>query len=250
MQVKISKVSFSYAVKKVLKKISFEANGGDMVAIIGQNGSGKSTLLKCMAGILKVNKGSISLDGRQLSSFLPWQLSKILAYVPQQEERTSGLCVFDAVLLGRKPYIRVAPSLQDMENVARILRRLNLEQMAMQQLPTLSGGQRQRVFIARALAQNPEMLLLDEPIANLDLNHQIRVLSLLQELAKEGKTIVLTLHDVNLAARFCNRVLMLKEGEVFASGVDSVYTSENIERLYDVKVDILYHKNKICVIPY
>lgn len=249
MQVKISNVSFGYTLKQVLKKISFEANSGDIMAIIGQNGSGKSTLLRCMAGILKVNAGTIVLDGHLLSSLSPWQLSQLLAYVPQQGEWSSGLNVFDTVLLGRKPYIRGTPSLHDMEEVARILRRLNLETMAMQQLHTLSGGQRQRVFIARALAQNPNILLLDEPIANLDLNHQIRVLSLLQELAKEGKTIILTLHDINLAARFCNKVLMLKAGEMFAYGVDAVYTSENIGQLYDVEVDIFYHKNRICVIP-
>ena len=119
----------------------------------------------------------------------------------------------------------------------------------MRPLNTLSGGQRQRVFIARALAQQPAVLLLDEPIANLDINHQMKVMRLLQQLAGEGLIVIITIHDINMAARFCNKALMLKQGQVFASGLQSVYTPENIENLYDIQVEVLHHKDCICIIP-
>lgn len=249
MQIKIDNISFSYTGFKALKHISFEVSTGDMLAIIGQNGSGKSTLLKCLNRILRINEGKISIENIPLKDFSPRQLSRTIAYIPQSEETVSGTSVFDTVLLGRKPYIIGKPSTADMELVARLLTRLELESVAMRHLNTLSGGQQQRVYIARALAQQPSILLLDEPIANLDINHQMKVMKLLQQLAREGMTIVITIHDINMAARFCNKALMLKQGKVFASGLQSVYTPENIENLYDIQVDVLRHKDCICIIP-
>lgn len=249
MQLKVDNLSFSYPRFPVLRNISFGAGNNDMLAIIGQNGSGKSTLLKCLCRILPAGEGRIELDGIPLTGFSLPRLSRIIAYIPQSEETVSGINVFDTVLLGRKPYIGSRPGTADMEIVTRLLRRLELEAVAMRHLDTLSGGQRQRVFIARALAQQPSVLLLDEPIANLDINHQMKVMKLLQQLAGEGMLVVITIHDINLAARFCNKALMLKQGKVFASGLQSVYTPENIENLYDIQVDVLRHKNRICIIP-
>lgn len=249
MQLQVQDVSFSYPGFRALKHISFEAGKGDMVAIIGQNGSGKSTLLKCITRILKIDAGLIRIGNMPLNAIPAAKLSRLLAYIPQTEEAVNGISVFDAVLLGRKPYIQNRPLPGDMDCVARLLGRLDLEQVAMRGLNTLSGGQQQRVFIARALAQQPSILLLDEPIANLDINHQMKVMRLLQKLASEGMTVIITIHDINMAARFCNKALMLKQGEVFASGLQSVYTPENIGNLYDMKVDVLHHKNCICVVP-
>lgn len=249
MQVKVSDISFSYNGFRALKHISFEVGNGDMLAIIGQNGSGKSTLLKCISRILRTDKGCIEIDGKDLPSIPASRLSRTVAYIPQSEETSSGISVFDTVLLGRKPYIGSRPTAKDMELVAHLLTRLELEQVAMRPLNTLSGGQRQRVFIARALAQQPAVLLLDEPIANLDINHQMKVMRLLQQLANEGLVVIITIHDINMAARFCNKALMLKQGQVFASGLQSVYTPENIENLYDIQVEVLHHKDCICIIP-
>ncbi len=249
MQIKVDNISFSYAGFKALKHISFEAGSGDMLAIIGQNGSGKSTLLKCLNRILKINEGIIYIGNTPLKEFSPAKLSRTLAYIPQSEEIVSGISVFDTVLLGRKPYIHNTPTAADMELVVQLLTRLDLETVAMRNLNTLSGGQQQRVYIARALAQQPSILLLDEPIANLDINHQMKVMKLLQQLAQEGMTIIINIHDINMAARFCNKALMLKQGKVFASGLQSVYTPENIENLYDIQVEVLQHKNGICIIP-
>lgn len=250
MNLQVNDISFSYRNGFLaLKNISFHNRAGDLLAIVGQNGSGKSTLLKCINRILKIEAGSIRLGDTPLSLFSPGQLARIIAYIPQAEEYVTDLSVFDTVLLGRKPHIRHTPAPHDLETVSRLLTRLELESVAMRSLTTLSGGQRQRVFIARALAQQPEILLLDEPIANLDLNHQMKVMQLLQQLAADGMNIILTIHDINMAARFCNKVLMLKQGELFASGRQSAYTPENIQNLYDIRVDIVQHNDHICIIP-
>ncbi len=250
MNLQVNNISFSYKNGfPALKNISFHTQAGDMLAIVGQNGSGKSTLLKCLNRILKIKTGSIRLGETPLHSLSPEQLARIIAYIPQTEEYITDLSVFDTVLLGRKPHIRYTPTPQDLETVSRLLTRLELETIAMRPLSTLSGGQRQRVFIARALAQQPQILLLDEPIANLDINHQMKVLKLLQQLADEGMNILLTIHDINMAARFCNNVLMLKQGELFAAGRQSAYTPENIQNLYDIQVDIIRHNDHICIIP-
>ena len=249
MEVRVNDVSFSYNGCRALEHISFEVGNGDMLAIIGQNGSGKSTLLKCISRILKTDEGCIQINEIPLSLIPASRLSRTMAYIPQSEETTCGISVFDTVLLGRKPYIGSRPLAGDMELVADLLTRLELEQVAMRPLNTLSGGQRQRVFIARALAQQPAVLLLDEPIANLDINHQMKVMRLLQQLAGEGLIVIITIHDINMAARFCNKALMLKQGQVFASGLQSVYTPENIENLYDIQVEVLHHKDCICIIP-
>lgn len=249
MQVRAEDVSFSYGNFRALKQVSFKVGSGDMLAIIGQNGSGKSTLLKCINRILKISDGSICIDDIPLVSIPASRLARMIAYIPQTEETVNGITVFDTVLLGRKPYIGSRPTEGDMELVARLLTRMELDQIAMRHLNTLSGGQQQRVFIARALAQQPSVLLLDEPIANLDINHQMKVMKLLQQLTREGMTVIITIHDINMAARFCNKALMLKQGKVFASGLQSVYTPENIENLYDIQVDVLHHKDCICIIP-
>lgn len=249
MYLQVEDITFCYPGFRALNHVSFEVGSGDMLAIIGQNGSGKSTLLKCLSRILKVNSGSISIDGRPLSDVPATRLSRMLAYIPQTEEAINGISVFDTVLLGRKPYINSRLTEEDMQLVAGLIKRLELDSIAMRPLNTLSGGQQQRVFIARALAQQPSVLLLDEPIANLDINHQMKVMRLLQQLAREGMTIVITIHDINMAARFCNKALMLKQGYVFASGLQSVYTPENIGNLYDIRVDVLHHKDCICIIP-
>lgn len=249
MRIKVNHISFSYQELQALKDISFEVDTGDMLAIIGQNGSGKSTLLKCMNRILKVHKGSIEINERSLSTISPAKLSQIMAYIPQTEEAITGLTVFDTVLLGRKPYINGKPSERDLEFVSELLFRLELEEEAMRPINTLSGGQQQRVFIARALAQQPSILLLDEPIANLDIYHQMKVMKLLQQLSTEGITVIITIHDINMAARFCNKALMLKRGTVFASGDQSVYISDNIAYLYDIEVEVVHYKDNICIIP-
>ncbi len=250
MKLQVNNISFTYKNGfPALKDISFHTQEGDILAIVGQNGSGKSTLLKCINRLLKVRSGDIRLGNMPLSSLSPDRLAHLIAYITQTEEYVTDLYVFDTDLLGRKPHIRHTPAPQDLRIVSSLLTRLELDAIAMRRLTTLSGGQRQRAFIARALAQQPEILLLDEPIANLDINHQMKVMQLLQQLAAEGMNVILTIHDINMAARFCNKVLMLKQGELFAAGRQSAYTPENIQNLYGIQVDIVKHNDHICIIP-
>ncbi len=249
MKIKINKLQFGYNETPVIKNISEEIDAGDFVAVVGPNGSGKSTLIKCLNGILKTKHGAVCIDNSPLNSYGARALAQKIAFVPQHEYIANPLTVFDTVLLGRKPYIHFKPSKKDLAIVEKLLNELDLADFALKNIDTLSGGQRQRVFIARALAQDPEVLLLDEPTANLDLKHQLEVLDLLNLLAKSGLTIVMALHDINLAIRYCSKTIMLKSGQIVASGGNEVYTAANLEMLFDIKVKLIQDNEAIFVIP-
>jgi iron complex transport system ATP-binding protein len=157
--------------------------------------------------------------------------------------------VFDAVLMGRKPYIGWRPTKKDHALVIKTLKRLELDDIAMAYLNELSGGQRQRVFIARALTQEADILLMDEPTANLDLRHALDVLQLLKELSEKGITVIIAIHDLNFAVRFCSRVMMLHQGSVFSDGGHEIMTAENIKKLYKINVRVMQHNKHIFFIP-
>ena len=202
-----------------------------------------------MNGILKVRKGTVLINKRSISSFSPNELAREMAYVPQSENRKAVLNVFDIVLLGRKPYINWKPTEQDLRITSDILNSLNLDHLAMRDFNKLSGGQQQSVYIARALAQEPDILLLDEPIANLDIRHQIEVLDLLKSLSQKGITVIIALHDINMAARYASKIMMLRDGKVFAGGGREINTKENIENLYAIKVKIIENNGHTFIIP-
>ncbi len=249
MKITIQNIEFSYNGFPALENVNNKFEKGDFVALVGPNGSGKSTLIKCMNGILKVRKGTVLVDNRSISSFNPNELAREIAYVPQSENRKAVLNVFDIVLLGRKPYINWKPSERDLRITSEILESLNLDHLAMRDFNKLSGGQQQSVYIARALAQEPDILLLDEPIANLDLRHQIEVLDLLKSLSQKGITVIIALHDINMAARYASKIMMLRGGKVFASGGREIITKQNIESLYDIRVKIIENEGHTFIIP-
>ena len=249
MNIELRNIEFAYDKTPVLQNINGRIEPGQFVALVGPNGSGKSTLIKCINGILRIQKGEILLDGNNLETYGSNRLSQKMAYVPQTEQKAVPMSVFDAVLIGRKPYIRFKPAKRDMEITADILERLNLASVAMRDVNKLSGGQQQRVFIARALAQEPEILLLDEPTANLDLKHQVDVLKLLGSLTRQGITVVMAMHDINLAAMYSRQVMMMKEGQLFASGGKEIFTAENVEKLYDVHVETIHKNGTVYIVP-
>lgn len=249
MKISVRNIEFSYNGSPVLKDIRCNIEKGDFIAVVGPNGSGKSTLIKCMNGILTPRRGTVMISGKEIKHHHLRDLAKTMAYVPQNKYGSTPATVFDTVLLGRKPYINWKPSQNDMEVASEIINRLHLDDIAMKDVNKLSGGQQQTVFIARALAQQPEILLLDEPTANLDLKHTIEIMDILKSLCDKGLTVIIALHDINLAIRYASGIMMLKEGEIFASGGSETVTEENLEKLYDIKVRVLENNGTRHVIP-
>lgn len=249
MKIAINHISYAYKKAKVLDDVSLDIESGDFVTILGPNGSGKSTLLKCLVSILKVQEGEILIDGVSQRNYDPRKLSQLIAYIPQSEVSAMELNVFDTILLGRKPYIAWSVTDKDLEITEKLIRDFQLEDLAFRSVATLSGGQRQRVYIARAMAQQPRILLLDEPAANLDIYHQLKVMEHLKQLANEGVIVILTEHDINMAARYATKVVMLSEGKVFDCGDHSVFSEENIRHLYDIHASIHCLSDQIFVVP-
>ncbi|NLK09260.1 MAG: ABC transporter ATP-binding protein [Firmicutes bacterium] len=249
MILKVNDLEFSYPSRSVLKGIRFDTFKGDFLAVLGVNGAGKSTLLKCINRVLVPKGGSVLIEGESTNTLSRRELAKKIGYVAQNHEglRTT---VFDAVLLGRKPYIHWEASDRDLEVVQDVLKLLDLNDYMLRYVDELSGGERQKVVIARALAQEPNLLLLDEPTSNLDLKNQLDVVCLIKQIVEnQGLAAIVAMHDLNLAMRFANRFILLKDGEIFAAGDETIMTPENIESVYSVAVSIERFGDIPVVIP-
>jgi iron complex transport system ATP-binding protein len=243
-------ISFSYGKKINLEGVSLSVQKGEVVGIIGPNGSGKSTLLKCMNLILKA-RGEILLNGTKLSDLSVKEISRLISYVPQNVQTHSfPIKVFDVVLLGRRPYIRWNVVDRDLEIVADTFLMLDLEHLSMRNFSELSGGEKQKVLITRALVQEPEVLLLDEPTSNLDIKHQLEIMEILRNIAMEKELIVnIVLHDLNLAGRFCDRLILLHGGKIFAEGNPAdVLTDFNIRKVYGIDAEINYSEKTDSIV--
>ncbi|MCL2432785.1 MAG: ABC transporter ATP-binding protein [Candidatus Bathyarchaeota archaeon] len=236
----INNLSFNYAGVPILNNVEFNVGLGELVTIVGPNGSGKSTLLKCINRILKPKQNSVLINGVDSGKLSVKELSMMMGYVPQTSVSAFPFTVFDVVMMGRKPYIHWSVGERDSEIVALMLDFLGIGHLALRHFSELSGGEQQKVIIARALAQQPEILLLDEPTSSLDIRHQLEILCILRGLAQSGgRSVVVTLHDLNLASRFSDRMIMLKKGYVFAMGrPEEVITSQNIKTVYGICADV------------
>ncbi|MGI5823760.1 MAG: ABC transporter ATP-binding protein [Dethiobacteria bacterium] len=242
-------VAFHYPSHLVLDDIRFEVNKGDCLAILGTNGVGKSTLLKCINRILEPQQGVISIEKNELSKLNRREIAKKIGYVSQSQEG-GRFTVFDAIILGRKPHITWDVSTRDMEIVNKIIKVLGLEDFTLRYVDELSGGELQKVVIARALAQEPKVLLLDEPTSNLDLRNQLDVLEIVNKVVKEQQIAALvTMHDLNLALRFANKFILLKERTIFAAGGVEIITPNNIEEVYAVPVAVKSFRSIPVVVP-
>lgn len=248
MSLKVENISFAYRKGPViLERVSLDMKAGTLTALVGQNGSGKSTLLKCVNGILTPRGGRLSWEGLNLLALSPIERSRIMSYVPQAIPESMSFRVFDVVLMGRRPYanwIRWGVRASDRQRVFSILERLGLDEICFRNYSELSGGQQQKVLIARALVQEPRLLIMDEPTSNLDLRHQQDILTLLKKTASEtGISVLLSAHDLNLVMNYADRLEMLKDGRILHSGpVDDVLTSENIREIFDVDTHVGHYK--------
>ena len=249
MLVELEHITFGYTREPVLHDLTTRLPDAALTALVGPNGSGKSTLIKCLNGLLRVQKGRVLLDGCDVQSLRPAERARRVAYVPQTGNRIAPMSVFDAVLLGRKPYSYWKPTSDDLDHTATILEQLGLGQIAMRDLRTLSGGQQQRAYLARALNQQPELLLLDEPTANLDLRYQSEILERLRVLARQGITVVMAIHDINQASWYADQVLMLKQGRLFAEGPPETIDEQTVGSLFGVSVRMVRSQGMQFMVP-
>ena len=233
---------------EVLKDVNFTLEQGQFLAILGNNGVGKSTLLKCLNKILKADSGELLLDGESILQMSNHQVSRRIAFVSQTVPNTQ-MTVHDVVMLGRRPYMKWGFTEKDHQIVHGAMERLNLESLRGRFLNQLSGGERQKVMLARALAQQPKLLLLDEPTSSLDIHNQYQVLEIVRELCHhDGLTAVVVIHDLNLALRFCDQFLLLRQGQVYANGDYRVLTPEALKAVYQIDGRVVEIENQRMVL--
>jgi iron complex transport system ATP-binding protein len=250
VNITIKGLTFSYNSHKILDDLNVVIENSEILSLVGPNGSGKTTLIKCIDRILKP-RGSILLDGLELERMSRQEVARQIGYVPQSSSTPLATTVFDTVLMGRRPHISWKVADSDLDKVAEVLEKLHLEDLAMRDFAQLSGGQKQKVLIARALAQEPTVLLLDEPTSNLDMRHQLEVMEIVRDLAREKKiAVVMAIHDLNLASRFSDKLVMLKNGQVYAAGEpDALLNEENIGKVYGIEAVIMNAVGRPYIVP-
>jgi iron complex transport system ATP-binding protein len=236
VDLEVKGISLSYNHALAVKELSFHLESGELVGLIGPNGCGKTSVIKALSRILLLRTGQVTLDGRDLARFSHGDLARVVGVVPQNPSLPETFTVTDVVLLGRNPHLGwlSSESARDLAIVRWAMEKTGVAEFAERKIGELSGGERQRVTVARVLAQEPKVILMDEPTANLDISHQIAILDLMRNLCAEKKLVVLiALHDLNLAAQYCDRLILLKKGQLYAEGTPSdVITGPNIKEVY------------------
>ena len=252
MRIEVIDLDQGYGDRTVIHGISFEASSGEVLSILGPNGSGKSTLIKTMCNIMDPRSGRILIDGTDASTIPKNEFAKRVAYVPQSTSSFGYNSVYETVIAGRRPYIEWSYSSSDIAIAADSMRRMHVDQLHDSLLSDLSGGQKQRVHIARALAQNSDFFVLDEPTSSLDLKHQLDTMGIMRDLcANRSKGAVIALHDLNLAMNYCDKVVVLSDSEVYDSGpTDRVIDEVMIRDVYGVYADIVTTDHGRFIHPY
>lgn len=241
----IRRLSASYGSRRVLHEISLEVQAGEVLSLIGPNGSGKSTLIRAISGVVPIESGNVHVGGKELSQLSTMERARYLAVVPQARNMPPAFSVYESILMGRTPYLgwlgRAGE--HDHERVHYALKRTQMEPLADRMVGELSGGEQQRVLLARALAQDTPVLLLDEPTTHLDLQHREGLVHLVRELAKsKNLAVLMVLHDLNLASLYADRVSLLVDGKIEATGTpDGVLTEATLTRVYHVPVHVIPH---------
>ncbi len=249
MNLEVTNIRFSYNGHQVLTDVTFSIEPGQVVCVLGVNGAGKSTLLKCLNRILKPQTGVVLADGDDLFHMGSNRIARLMGYVPQRHPETQST-VFETVLMGRKPYIQWSLGQEDYAIVEETIEQMHIAHLAMRKVCDLSGGEIQKVIIARALAQSPEVLLLDEPTSNLDLKNQLEVMRLVRSVVKsKGLSAVIAIHDLNIALRFADSFIFLKEGQIHEICKKNELCPEMIHQVYDVDVALSEVNGHTLVVP-
>jgi iron complex transport system ATP-binding protein len=248
--VDVTGLQFSYRRQyPVLQDYTFHINAGGRLAVLGNNGAGKSTLLKCLVRIILPQQGIIRTENDDILKMSRLNLARKIAFVAQNECAVR-MTVYDMVMLGRKPYIKWGITAHDKEIVEAVLFKLRMDDMAARFTDELSGGEHQKVMLARAFAQQPKVLLLDEPTASLDMRNQYEVLDLVKEIsAEQNMAVIMVIHDINLALRFCNKFMLIKNSKIYACGGEEIITNDTVETVYGIAVDVIDLNGVKVVIP-
>jgi iron complex transport system ATP-binding protein len=251
----INDIDFSYGSIKILKDINFSVESGEFLGILGPNGSGKTTLLKTISRVLKPEKGTILIDDSDIYQMKTMDLAKKLAVVPQDTPITFDFSSLEVVLMGRNPHMPrfKMEGEEDLKIAKNSMELTRTWEFAERPITELSGGERQRVIIARALTQEPKVLLLDEPTTHLDISNQLEIMDLIKDLCNNKKLLIIAVfHDFNLAARYCDSIIMLKEGKIVALGkLNDTLTSETVSEVFEVDTIVKKHPitGSLHVIP-
>ncbi|MEO0092160.1 MAG: ABC transporter ATP-binding protein [candidate division WOR-3 bacterium] len=242
--IEIKEIVFGYNEQNVLSNISVQIEQGEFFGIIGPNGAGKTTLLKLIAGLLKPYSGTIKIFGEPIHSLPLNKRAKLLSYVPQENFFYFNFSVLDIVLMGRHPYLKPMerPKKIDIEKAIEALNLTDALELKDRNIMEISSGERQRVVLARALASEPKILLLDEPTSYLDITHQIEIIKILKRLNQQGLTIIFLSHDINITNLVCNRILLLNQGSmVICDEPSKVIVDEIVQRVYNLSPYIIEH---------
>mgnify|MGYP001661515206 CR=1 FL=1 len=255
MSIEVKNLRFRYGARPVIGDVSFTAEKGELLAVLGPNGVGKSTLFRCLLGFLKPVGGEILVDGKELGAYSRRELAKKIAYIPQSHSPAFDHTVLDNVLMGMTAQLGVfeQPGQAQREKALQMLRALGIEKLADRGCMKISGGERQLMLLARALVQDASMLIMDEPTANLDYGNSCRVMERVKKLGQTGYTIIFSTHDPNQAFSYATKVLALKDGGVMAVGApEAVLTEDVLSRLYGIPVarcemETVFGRKTICM---
>ena len=249
MKIDIKSLSFNYKANDVLNNISFEVLEHEIVSILGPNGVGKSTLLKCINKILEFKKGTILIGKYDISNLSHLEIARRIGYVAQRNEVTR-LTTFDAILLGRHPHIKYKIREKDLLATNAIIEKLHMQELSLRYIDELSGGELQKVCIARALVQEPELLLLDEPTSSLDLKNQVEILKFIRRIVNgHNVSAIISLHDINMAIHYSDRIIFLKDKQIYKICSRQEITQDIIKEVYGIKVTLHFTEDYPIVIP-
>ena len=256
VDLQIEKITLDYGQQPVIKDLSFQFHPGELLGLVGPNGCGKTSIIKALSRVLSPSSGRILLDGKEITAIPRNTLARFIGVVPQNPYLPETFTVFEVVILGRNPYLGLfsGETARDIAVVRQAMERADISHLAKRRIGELSGGEKQRVTIARVLAQEPQVILLDEPTANLDISQQLDILDLIAGMCGEKNIAgLIAIHDLNIAAQYCTRILMLKNGQIHAEGTpQEVITAENVREVFAAETTIYPHpeNNLPVVLPH